>query len=120
MMEGNGRYWKVREGSEYWKVLKVLEGTGRLRVLEGTGGLWKVLEGTEYWRVMGGSGRCWKTRTVLKGSAFLHIISTDGRGVGLCWAHSQPKGPEAQDTGRFWRVLEECRGQMKVLEGSGR
>ena len=27
-------------------------------------------------------------------SAFLHILSTEGRDVGLCWAHSQPKGPK--------------------------
>jgi hypothetical protein len=27
-------------------------------------------------------------------SAFLHILFKEGRGVGLCWAHSQPKGPK--------------------------
>ena len=37
------------------------------------------------------SGDDWK---LTENSASLHILSTEGRGVGLCWAHSQPKGPE--------------------------
>ena len=33
-------------------------------------------------------------------SASLHILSTEGRGVGLCWAHSQPKGPKEKERQR--------------------
>ena len=48
----------------------------------------------------GGRGAVQIPRTYLVGtravgnSASLHILSTEGRGVGLCWAHSQPKGPK--------------------------
>ena len=30
--------------------------------------------------------------------ALLHILSKEGRGAGLCWAHSQPKGPHLMTT----------------------
>ena len=58
------------------------------------------------------------------GSAFLHILCTEGRGAGLCWAHSQPKGPKGwlggfglrlQKLGLMTRAVE----VYTVLNGRG-
>ena len=34
---------------------------------------------------------------IQKQNAFLAVLFTEGRVVGLCWAKSKPKGPEGSD-----------------------
>ena len=41
-------------------------------------------------------------------SAFPHILSTEGRGVGLCWAHSQPKGPKGWEAAQSKTKVKSC------------
>ena len=38
----------------------------------------------------------------LETALFLHILSTEGRGVVLCLEHSKPKGPPGRSKGRSW------------------
>ena len=45
-------------------------------------------------------------------SAFLHILSTEGRGVGLCWEHSKPKGPKGPKKPAAAKL---CTGELNAI-----